>query len=155
MGKRAAIWHASNSAATGPDSLSAAELKREDICLLLHDALCQFWNTGAIPRHWTDSTLIALDKPGGGVRGISLLQALYKVLANLILGRLVGQPLLRSQTGFAPGRSTIHGIRAAQAFIDACRTSINTTGYMTFVDLEKAFDCINRNALGLGNIKRR
>ena len=60
-------------------------------------------------------------------RGISLLQALYKVLANLILGRLVGQPLLRSQTGFAPGRSTIHGIRAAQAFIDACRTSINTT----------------------------
>lgn len=143
----AAINHISNSAAPGPDSISASELKTPEIIALLHTAIADFWDTGTLPPHWTDCTIVSLPKPSGGIRGIALLQALYKILATIIQTRLTGQPLMRHQLGFSPGRSTLHGIRAAQSFIEHCTTSESLTGYICFIDLTKAFDKVNRHAL--------
>ena len=92
----------------------------------------------------------------GNSRGISLLSVAGKVLAKIMLTRLlehvVDLVLPESQCGFRRGRSTIDIIFVARQQQEQCREQHQDI-YMGFVDLTKAFDTVNRDLLW--NIRRK
>ena len=85
----------------------------------------------------------------GNYRGISLLSVAGKILAKVLLNRL--QPLSESiipetQCGFRPGRGTTDMIFSARQVQEKCREQGRDL-CLAFIDLTKAFDAVNREAL--------
>ena len=84
-------------------------------------------------------------------RGISLLSIAGKILARVLLNRL-NEHLERSgllpesQCGFRKNRGTTDMIFTARQLQEKCQEQ-NVDLYMTFVDLTKAFDTVNREGL--------
>ena len=83
-------------------------------------------------------------------RGISLLSIAGKILARVLLNRLIDhmeQDLLpETQCGFRAGRGTADMIFAARQLQEKCQEQHRDL-YMGFVDLTKAFDTVNREGL--------
>ena len=83
-------------------------------------------------------------------RGISLLCIAGKVLAQVILNRLiinVSETIVpESQCGFRAGRGTTDMVFAIRQLQEKCRKQ-NKELHMVFVDLTKAFDTVNREGL--------
>ena len=104
----------------GPDGILPEILvnggRRLRAFLLVLFNIC--WVTEIIPLDWIDANIAILFKKGdrshcGNYRGISLLSAVGKVLADVILQRLhllVESMYPQSQSGYRNGRSTIDGI---------------------------------------------
>ena len=84
----------------------------------------------------------------GSYRGISLLEAVGKVFARLLLNRLndkvCPEVIPESQSGFRPGRGTADMIFSARQLIE--KSIEQRKLYQVFVDLTKAFDTVNRDA---------
>ncbi|XP_038077400.1 uncharacterized protein LOC119745248 [Patiria miniata] len=109
-----------------------------------------------MPQEFRDATIVSLFKNKGSksdcgnFRGISLLSIAGKVLARIILNRLVTaiseENLPEAQCGFRPGRSTIDMIFAVHQVQEKCKEQ-NMDLYAVFIDLTKAFDTVNREAL--------
>ena len=91
----------------------------------------------------------------GNSCGISLISAAGKVLAIIMLTRLLEQivdPVMpESQCGFRSGRSTIDMMFVARKLQEKCHEQHQDL-CMAFVDLTKAFDTVNRDLLW--NIQR-
>ena len=89
-------------------------------------------------------------------RGISILSVAGKVLAKIMLTRLlehvVDLVLPESQCGFRRGRSTIDMMFVARQLQEKCREQQKDL-FLAFVDLTKAFDTVNRDLLW--NIPRK
>ena len=109
-----------------------------------------------IPQEFKDASLVHLYKRKGNRRccdnhrGISLLAIAGKILARVLLNRLLKhleQDLLpKSQCGFREGRGTIDMIFAARQLQEKCQEQHRDL-YTTFVDLTKAFDTVSRDGL--------
>ena len=122
---------------------------------LKHLILC-VWSDKPMPQDWIDAVLVILYKGKGkkslcgSYRGITLLEAVGKVFARLMLNRLneaVSPNVLpEAQCGFRPGRGTVDMIFAARQLMEKC-TEQRMPLYQVFVDLTKAFDTVNREAL--------
>ena len=85
----------------------------------------------------------------GNYRGISLLSVVGKIFARVILNRLITvskQTLPEAQCSFRPGRSTVDMIFAVRQLQEKCIEQ-NKPLYSVFIDLTKAFDTFNREAL--------
>ena len=73
-----------------------------------------------------------------------------KLVNKILLRRLdnvLDKALLPWQSGFRRGRSTIEQITALRMIIDRCKTRKKDV-VITFVDFSKAFDSVDRTALG-------
>ncbi|XP_039386731.1 uncharacterized protein LOC120401127, partial [Mauremys reevesii] len=83
-------------------------------------------------------------------RGISLLSSAGKILARVLLNRLIGhleQGLLpETQCGFRKERGTVDMIFAVRQLQEKCQEQ-NRELYTIFVDLTKAFDNVSREGL--------
>ena len=84
-------------------------------------------------------------------RGISLLSHAGKILARVLLNRLIHHLesnvlLPESQCGFRSGRGTADMIFAVRQLQEKCQEQ-NQALYLTFVDLTKAFDTVCRDGL--------
>ena len=82
-------------------------------------------------------------------RGIFLLSVAGKIFAWVILNRLITvseQTLPEAQCSFRPGRSTVDMIFAVRQLQEKCIEQ-NKPLYLVFIDLTKAFDTVNREAL--------
>jgi len=83
-------------------------------------------------------------------RGISLLSIAGKILARILLNGLIAtvseDNLPESQCDFRPYRSTVDMIFTVRQVQEKCREQ-NMNLYAVFVDLTKAFDTVNRDAL--------
>ena len=109
-----------------------------------------------MPADLCDATIVALFKNKGtrtdcgNYRGISLLSIAGKILARIILNRLIPsvaeKNLPESQCGFRRNRSATDMIFTVRQIQDKC-TEQNVCLYAVFVDLTKAFDTVNRVAL--------
>uniref|UniRef100_A0A5F8G576 RNA-directed DNA polymerase n=1 Tax=Monodelphis domestica TaxID=13616 RepID=A0A5F8G576_MONDO len=118
-----------------------------------HIVLTSIWEEEDIPPELRDASIIALYKNKGSraacdnYSGISLLSTAGKILTHVILNRLLSsvseQNLPESQCGFRPDRSTIGTVRQMQ---EKCLEQ-NLSLYIVFIDLTKAFDTVNRDAL--------
>ena len=140
----------------GLDGLTSEILKSggEKMIDLLLELILHYWETGA-PQDWIDATLISLYKSGprdqcGNFRGIALLSVVGKVLARILLDRLVKHvapvSLPESQCGFRANRGTADMVFTARQLQEKC-TEHHLDLYHCFIDLSKAFDTVNREAL--------
>ena len=122
----------------------------------LFELFQSMWNQELIPQELKDASIVHLYKRKGNRqscdnhRGISLLSIAGKILAKVLLNRLIDHledgVLLESQCGFRPGRSTADMIFAARQLQEKCQEQ-NVGLYATFVDLTKAFDTVCRKGL--------
>uniref|UniRef100_K7DZQ5 Reverse transcriptase domain-containing protein n=1 Tax=Monodelphis domestica TaxID=13616 RepID=K7DZQ5_MONDO len=121
-----------------------------------HIVLTSIWEEEDMPPELRDASIIALYKNKGSgaacgnYRGISLLSTAGKILARVILNRLLSsvseQNLPESQCGFWPDRSTIDMVFTVRQMQEKCLEQ-NLSLYMVFIDLTKAFNTVNRDAL--------
>jgi len=137
----------------GMDGISAEILKAggKRMLELVHHLIQHCWLTEVISQEWIDATLVSLFKSGqrddcGNFRGISLLSVVGKVLARVILDRLLKHiaphAISESQCGFRANDM----IFTARQLQEKC-TEQGKDLYHCFVDLSKAFDTVNREAL--------
>ena len=152
-----AINQTSSGRASGKDSIPAEIYKAAgpDALNAFHDILLDIWEKEAMPDDFRDALIVALYKNKGNradcgnYRGISLLSIAGKIFARVILNRLITvseQNLPEAQCGFRPGRSTVDMIFALRQLQEKCIEQ-NKPLYSVFIDLTKAFDTVNREAL--------
>ncbi|GFS13568.1 RNA-directed DNA polymerase from mobile element jockey-like protein [Elysia marginata] len=122
----------------------------------LHELLVCCWEQGNLPQDLRDAVVITLYKNKGeksdcsNYRGITLLSIAGKVLARILLNRLVStiaeENLPESQCGFRSNRGTTDMVFVLRQLEEKCREQ-NKGLYITFVDLTKAFDTVSRTGL--------
>lgn len=120
------------------------------------EIICNFWGCESVHQDWRDAVMIVLYKfkgkrdVCGNYRGISLLCVVGKVMSRLLLTRLnthiCSDVLPESQCGFRASRGTSDMIFSARQLQEKCREQ-RVDLYQVFIDLTKAFDTVNRNAL--------
>ena len=111
--------------AAGPDNIPAEVIKYGGCALhrRLHNFILDCWSAKCHPQQWKNANIILVYKQKGdraecgNSRGISLLSVAGKVLAKIMLTRLlehdVNLVLPESQCGFRRGRSIINMIFGA------------------------------------------
>ncbi|CAB1110683.1 unnamed protein product [Ectocarpus sp. CCAP 1310/34] len=147
--------------AVGPDLLAAELLKvdgdDEPVVLeRLRAIFVEVWNGGEMPQEWKDAIIKVLYKKGGrsncnNFRGISLLSHVGKILAKTITNRLsafceANEILPEEQCGFRPGRSTVCMLFVVRRLQELGRRR-RIPLYMCFIDLQKAYDSVDRELL--------
>uniref|UniRef100_A0A5F8GWT4 RNA-directed DNA polymerase n=1 Tax=Monodelphis domestica TaxID=13616 RepID=A0A5F8GWT4_MONDO len=121
-----------------------------------HIVLTSIWEEEDMPPELRDASIIALYKNKGSraacdnYRGISLLCTARKILARVILNRLLSsvseQNLPESQCGFQPDRNTIDMVFMVRQMQEKCLEQ-NLSLYIVSIDLTKEFYTVNRDAL--------
>ncbi|KAL6488465.1 hypothetical protein MHYP_G00022060 [Metynnis hypsauchen] len=153
-----AIQQSSSGKAPGMDGIPAEIYKAagEGTLKTFHSIINCIWENEDVPQEFRDATIVSLYKNKGSksdcgnYRGISLLSIAGKILARVILNRLIlsvsEENLPEAQCGFRPGRSTTDMIFAVRQVQEKCKEQ-NKDLYAVFIDLTKAFDTVNREAL--------
>ena len=154
----AAMGQINTGKAPGPDGIPIELIVHGGVNVhqAVHSLLIAVWGGVPVPQCWIDAILIFLYKGKGpksacgSYRGISLLEAVGKIYARVLLNRLNDKvcPTIipESQSGFRSGRGTVDMIFAARQLVEMCIEK-RWPLYQVFVDLTKAFDTINREAL--------
>ncbi|KAI8441503.1 hypothetical protein MSG28_015092 [Choristoneura fumiferana] len=129
-----AVKRLKNSRAPGMDQLPAEVYKYggKDILQGLYELVLRVWASEEIPQGWRDAVI-----------------SLGKVLAHIVnvrLSELAEKCLPESQCGFRPSRGTIDAISVVRQLQEKSLEHQRPL-YMCFVDLEKAFDRVPREAL--------
>ena len=154
---RKAISQISSGKAPGKDGIPVEIYKTMGSSALeaFHEVLLSIWEQEAMPDEFHDALIVSLYKNKGSksdcgnYRGISLLSTAGKILAKVLLNRIMTvseQNLPEAQRGFRPGRSTDDMVFAMRQLQEKCieqSMPLNTV----FIDLTKAFDTVNREAL--------
>jgi hypothetical protein len=151
-----AVKQLRSAAAPGADGVTARMLKAAPAAAVwMHALIGLVWTTGKAPVEWRQAVMMPLYKGKGdrrntdNYRGISLLSIVGKVYAVILAKRVAQQvelELLEEQCGFRPGRGLVDAVfilRQAMAQSEQRRLPL----HMAFVDLMKAFDCVDREAL--------
>ncbi|KAL6484915.1 hypothetical protein MHYP_G00069600 [Metynnis hypsauchen] len=153
-----AIQQSSSGKAPGMDGIPAEIYKAagEGTLKTFHSIINCIWENEDVPQEFRDATIVSLYKNKGSKSdcgnywGISLLSIAGKILARVILNRLIlsvsEENLPEAQCGFRPGRSTTDMIFAVRQVQEKCKEQ-NKDLYAVFIDLTKAFDTVNREAL--------
>ena len=152
-----AIGRLAGGKAAGCCGIQAELLKAGGEALLdsLHAVISSTWKTGTVPADWKRGIVVPLWKGKGdrqdcnNYRGVTLLSVPGKVFARVILER-VRHHLLEhqrpEQAGFTPKRSTTDRILGLRVLTERKR-EFRQGLLAAYVDLRKAFDSVNREAL--------
>ena len=122
----------------------------------LQDLFTNCWEKGTLPQDLKGAVIVSLYKNKGGksdcsnYQGITLLSIAGKILAHVLLNRLIltiaKENMPESQCGFRSNKGTIDMIFVLMQIQEKCREQ--TMGlYAAFVDLTKAFDTVSRDGL--------
>lgn len=153
-----AIDQTSIGKAPGPDGIPA-EIYKLGGPVFIKELTAMFqsmWDAGRLPQDFKDATVVHIYKRKGNRqscdnhRGISLLAIAGKILARILLNRLLEHLetglLPESQCGFRAGRGTVDMIFAVRQLQEKCQEQ-NVDLYTAFIDLTKAFDTVSRKGL--------
>ena len=147
-----------NGKSPGVDGLPAELFKYggEALNLRLHELLCHVWQHEEVPTEWKESLIVTIYKNKGdrsicgNSRGISLLSAAGKIMAKILLNRIIpniSEDILpETQAGFRPNRSTSDMIFVSRQLLEKCREQHRPL-FVGFLDLSKAFDTVDRELL--------
>ena len=144
-----------NGKASGRDGISAEIFKAlsNEALQIFHGILASIWEMEEMPADLRDVALFknkGTRTDCGNYRGISLLSIAGKILARIMLNRLIPsvaeKNLSESQCGFRRNHSTTDMIFTVRQIQEKC-TEQNMCLYAVFVDLTKAFDTVIREAL--------
>ena len=151
-----AVKRLRNGKAADEDGIVPELLKNGGTSLVdwLWELLLEVWKTGQVPEEWKRAMLVPLHKKRDrkicdNYRGISLLSVPGKVLSLALLERLqpiIEPQLMEAQCGFRKGRGTVDQIWVARQVIEKA-TEYRTPVHLSFVDLTKAYDSVDRTAL--------
>nr|KAG5700998.1 hypothetical protein BaRGS_022709 [Batillaria attramentaria] len=152
---RKAIMTLSNGKAAGPDEIPAEAIKAdtETAVNMLHSLFSKIWEKEEVPAQWKEGIVIKLPKKGdlrdcSNYRGIMLLSVPGKVLNRILLERMreAVDPVLRDQqAGFRRNRSCADQIASLRIIVEQS-LEWNSPLYINFIDYEKAFDSVDREA---------
>ena len=114
----------------------------------------QIWLEETVPDDWRKQIIVPIYKKGSKLqctnyRGISVMSVANKVAGKAILNRLkhvLDTQLEENQCGFRPKRRCCDQIYVARMLIQKAR-EFNRPLYFCFIDLQKPYDSINREAL--------
>lgn len=130
----------------------------DPIIILDHigDLFRTVWSEQCVTADWRDAVIVPIPKKGDlslcdNWRRISLLDVMGKVFAKVVQGHLqdvVEDVVSESQCGFRKERGCIDMIFCARQLVEKAREH-DTSVYMLFVDLSKAYDSIPRQTLQL------
>ena len=158
---RRAIRGMHNWKAPGPDFLVAELLKIDEpaepiVLERFHAILVEVWTGGEVPQQWKDATIKVLDKKSdrsnyNNYRGTPLISHAGKVLLKIVANRLSDYCeahgiLPDEQCGFRPERSTVDMLFVVRQLQELARRR-RIPLYMCFVDLQKAYDSVDREVL--------
>ncbi|KAI8516323.1 hypothetical protein Bbelb_049040 [Branchiostoma belcheri] len=111
---------------------------------------------GVVPQDLRDAIIVSLYKNKGeksdcsNYRGVTLLSIAGKILARVVLDRLIStiaeENLPESQCGFRANRGTTDMIFVLRQIQEKCREQ-NMGLYAAFIDLTKAFATVSRGGL--------
>ena len=134
-----------------PEMVAYQDSKADKLLL----KICQIaYKDKIIPNDWNISVIIPIHKSGPttqceNYRGISLLSVPSKVYARIIETRLrekVENKIEQYQSGFRSGRSVQDHIYALRQ-LSEITYRYNKKAHICFIDLQKAFDSVNREQL--------
>ena len=154
-----------NDTAPGDSGLKAplwkALISTSEGFALVRQMVNAFWESGEVPVEWETGLLAILPKKGdlslpGNYRGIMMLEVAYKIVSNVVLGRL--RPIKESlnhesQCGFRRMRGSCDATFALRQLI-AKRREHGLESWVLFIDLVKAFDRVPRELLWLVMLKQ-
>ena len=121
----------------------------------LHELFVSCWEEGTLTQDLRDSVITLYKNKGeksdcSNYRGITLLSIAGKILARVLLNRLVPaiaeEHIPESQCGFRANRGTTDMVFVLRQLQEKCREQIKGL-YVTFVNLTKAFDTVSRKGL--------
>ena len=153
-----AINHLKNRKSPGVDTIPPEVIKEGGYLLKrrLFHLITQIWEEEVVPQDLKDAVIVTIYKKKGNradcgnSRGISLLSIIGKVIASILLQRLLTQlteiVTPNTQYGFRKDRSTTDAIFIARQLQEKCREERKSL-FMAFVDLSKAFDTVNRELM--------
>nr|KAG5685972.1 hypothetical protein BaRGS_017411 [Batillaria attramentaria] len=153
---RKAIMTLRNGKAAGPDEIPAEAIKAdtETAVNMLHSLFSKIWEKEEVPAQWKEGIVIKLPKKGTSgtaatTEGVMLLSVPGKVLNRILLERMreAVDPMLRDQqAGFRRNRSCADQIASLRIIVEQS-LEWNSPLYINFIDYEKAFDSVDREAL--------
>ena len=153
---REAIGQLKSGRAPGEDMIVAELLKlgEETVVKWLTELAVKVWDTEDIPYDWKKQLTVPLHKKGvfdkcDNYRGIALLSVPGKVFCRVLQRRLARRAeglLSESQCGFRSGCGCLDQVFMMRILAEKAR-EFNTPLYLCFVDLRKAYDSVNRQAL--------
>ena len=147
-----------NKKATGEDEIPNGVIKCTGVRLFLHQLFNKCFEIGQIPTTWLNALIRPIPKGANkdpyvplNYRAISLVSCVSKVYSGLLNNRIVGyfnelNLFPEEQNGFRKNRSCEDHIFSLSSIVKN-RLAQNKSTYCTFVDLEKAFDWVNRDLL--------
>uniref|UniRef100_A0A1Y1JWU5 Reverse transcriptase domain-containing protein n=1 Tax=Photinus pyralis TaxID=7054 RepID=A0A1Y1JWU5_PHOPY len=151
-----AIKSLKNGKAPGYDKITTEMLKNlDDRGTEMFWKLCnKIWDEEQIPEDWKIGLIVPIFKKGNArdcnnYRGITLLSAALKTYERILQKRLseYTEPTLdESQSAFRKGRGVQDHVFTIKQIIEKTRMS-RTKTYLAFVDLEKAFDKVQRETV--------
>jgi len=146
-----------NRKAAGPDGLNSELFKYGGpvVSNRLLELINKCWKESSIPEEWGQARVNPLFKKVkrddcSNYRGVNLSNSGYKIYAKIITQRfktISEAILLEEQNGFRIGRSCIDSVFTIKQTIEK-RREFNLETHIAFLDLEKAFDKVNRNNYG-------
>ena len=121
---------------------------------LLTNLFENIWLSESVPLNWGESTVIPIFRKGKKTlcdnhRGISLTPVITKLLASIILHRLIPARenyIREQQAGVRPGRGCIEHMFTLRQHLER-RNTFHRPTIVMFLDLKAAFDSVDREAL--------
>ncbi|XP_062707776.1 uncharacterized protein LOC134288081 [Aedes albopictus] len=151
-----AIHQLKNNKAAGKDGIAAELIKMgpEKLATCLHQLVVKIWETEQLLEEWKEGIICPIHKKGDKLmcenfRAITVLNAAYKVLSQIIFRRLspkVNEFVGSYQAGFIDGRSTTDQIFTVRQILQKCREYQVPTHHL-FIDFKAAYDSIDRTEL--------
>ena len=117
------------------------------------------WTEERVPERWNESRVILLHKGGHkskkelkNYRPIALMDTVGKIFCMLVNERLkecieVNGVLSEEQNGFRVDRRGEDNMFVVRELMEGCKSE-NKRGYFAFLDIEKAYDRVDREMLG-------
>ena len=130
------------------------EVLREALVKLFQEVL----ETGEIPKEWKRSRITLVHKGGGkpreeigNYRPIAVVNVMAKVFGHIINNKIMSwieerKVLGEEQNGFRRGRGGLENVLVIREIIDRNK-KMGKELYLTFLDLEKAYDTVDRKKL--------
>ena len=120
----------------------------------MYELVRQIWKEERIREEWKETIIVPIHERGDryrceNYRGIALGNAAYKILSNIVLGKIkpyIEKVMRDYQNGFRVGRSVIDNMFALK-IINEKLWEYNQSVQYLFIDFQKAYDSIHRDTL--------
>jgi len=152
-----AIRNLKNSKAAGTDGIRLELIKygRNKLLNRMYELVRQVWEEERVPpEEWKETIIVPINKRGDrdrceNYKGIAMGNAAYKILLNIILGKIkpyVEKVMGDYQNGFRDERCVIDNIFALK-IINKILWECNQSVQYLFINFQNAFDSIRRDTL--------